>query len=117
MHNIGKSGEFAKDWGRRKWDGKNKEKNTFVILSYNQCFYIFAYLVVHTGTGTAHKRTEPVFLWDVHQIDTLSRIVLNYQSKDSRPDKASNIPDLISNEGSTVISAMIYAPDTIHPTG
>lgn len=57
------------------------------------------------------------FLWDVHQIDTLSRIMLNYQSKDSRPNKASHIPDLISNEGSTVISAMMYAPDTIRPTG
>lgn len=57
------------------------------------------------------------FLWDVHQIDTLSRIMLNYQSKDSRANKASRIPDLISNEVSTVISAMIYAPDTIRPTG
>lgn len=96
---------------------KTENKNIFVILSYNQCFCIFAYLVVHTGTGTAHKRTVPVFLWDVHQIDTLSRIMLNYQSKDSRPNKASHIPDLICNEGSTVISAMMYAPDTIHPTG
>lgn len=116
MQNIGKSGEFAKDWGRREWDGKNRE-NIFVILPNFQVFSIFAYLVVHTGTGTAHKRTEPVFLWDVHQIDTLSRIMLDYQSKDSRPNKASHIPDLISNEGSTVISAMMYAPDTIHPTG
>ena len=96
---------------------KTENKNIFVILSYNQCFCIFAYLVVHTGTGTAHKRTEPVFLWDVHQIDTLSRIMLDYQSKDSRPNKASHIPDLICNEGSTVISAMMYAPDTIRPTG
>ena len=60
MHNIGKSGEFAKDWGRREWDGKNRE-NIFVILPNIQVFSIFAYLVVHTGTGTAHKRTEPVF--------------------------------------------------------
>ena len=43
--------------------------------------------------------------------------MLNYQSKDSRPNKASYIPDLISNEGSTVISAMMYATDTIRPTG
>lgn len=40
---------------------KTEGKNIFVILSYNQCFCIFAYLVVHTGTGTVHKRTEPVF--------------------------------------------------------
>ena len=39
------------------------EKNIFVILSYNQCFCIFAYLVVHTGTGTVHKRAEPVFFY------------------------------------------------------
>lgn len=116
MQNRGNNGEFVKDWGRREWDGKNRE-NIFVILPNIQVFSIFAYLVVHTGTGTAHKRTEPVFLWKVRQADTLSRIVLNYQSKDSRLNKASHIPDLISNEDSTIISAMICAPDTIHPIG
>ena len=60
MYNIGKSGEFAKDWGWREWDGKNRE-NIFVIFPNIQIFSIFAYLVVHTGTGTVHKRTEPVF--------------------------------------------------------
>ena len=97
--------------------GMAKTEKTFLLY-----FPIFRYLVyLHIllfipEQALSISGRSLFFLWDVHQIDTLSRIMLNYQSKDSRPNKASHIPDLISNEGSTVISAMMYAPDTIHPT-
>lgn len=94
--------------------GKQKHKtNIFVIFS---AILVYLHILLSILEQALSISGRSLFFYGKSARQTLSTEYGTNVSHEASYRQKNLLPDLINNEVSTVISAMIYAPDTIHPT-